>query len=85
MKAVVACVCVCGLTTTITIVLCPSEKNRPHVTGSWPRAISALVALSIALSHAEEKEYDQQDPLSWDESFVDCIKRWDQQTRTAVP
>jgi hypothetical protein len=39
----------CRLTTTITIVLWPSEKNNPHVTGSWPRLINPRVALSIAL------------------------------------
>ena len=33
----------------MTIVLCPSEKNRPHVTGNCPSPIRPLVALSIAL------------------------------------
>ena len=37
------------LTTTITMVLCPREKNRPQVTGSWPRLMRLRVALSIAL------------------------------------
>ena len=36
------------LTIMMTIVLCPSEKKRPHVTGS-PSLIRLLVALSIAL------------------------------------
>ncbi len=36
-------------TTTMTIVLCPKEKNSPHVTGSWPILIRLRVALSIAL------------------------------------
>ncbi len=36
-------------TTTITIVLCPREKNKPQVTGSWPRLMRLRVALSIAL------------------------------------
>ena len=38
------------LTTTITMVLCPSEKNRPQVTGSCPRLMRPLVALSMALA-----------------------------------
>ena len=33
----------------MTIVLCPNEKNNPHVTGSWPILIRLRVALSIAL------------------------------------
>ena len=33
----------------MTIVLCPSEKKRPHVTGNCPSLIRPLVALSIAL------------------------------------
>jgi len=38
-----------GHTTIITIVLWPSEKYKPQVTGSWPMWIKLLVALSIAL------------------------------------
>jgi hypothetical protein len=34
----------------MTIVLCPSEKKRPHVTDNCPSPIRPLVALSIALS-----------------------------------
>ena len=33
----------------MTIVLCPSEKKRPHVTDICPSPIRPLVALSIAL------------------------------------
>jgi hypothetical protein len=33
----------------MTIVLCPSEKKRPHVTDNCPSPIRPLVALSIAL------------------------------------
>lgn len=35
---------------TMTIVLCPSEKKRPHVTDNCPSPMRPLVALSIALS-----------------------------------
>ena len=37
------------------MVLCPREKNRPQVTGNWPRLRSPRVALSIALqrNHVE--------------------------------
>ena len=34
----------------MTIVLCPSEKKSPQVTGSWPMLMRARVALSIALA-----------------------------------
>ena len=33
----------------MTIVLCPREKKRPHVTDNCPSPIRPLVALSIAL------------------------------------
>lgn len=33
----------------ITMVECPSEKNKPQVTGTCPSCISPRVALSIAL------------------------------------
>jgi len=35
--------------TTMTMVLCPREKNSPQVTGSCPEPIKDLVALSMAL------------------------------------
>lgn len=41
-----------GRTTTMTIVLCPREKNSPHVTGSCPRLMRPRVALSIALDES---------------------------------
>lgn len=37
------------LTIMMTIVLCPSEKKRPHVTDNCPSPIRPRVALSIAL------------------------------------
>lgn len=41
------------LTTTITMVLWPSEKKRPHVTGSCPMLMRFRVALSMALRRAQ--------------------------------
>jgi len=41
------------LTMTMTMVLCPREKKRPHVTGNCPSPIKPLVALSIALSSSK--------------------------------
>jgi hypothetical protein len=38
----------------MTIVLCPSEKKRPHVTDNCPSPIRPLVALSIALFKFKE-------------------------------
>lgn len=46
------------LTTTITIVLCPSEKNRPQVTGSCPMLMRVRVALSIALPGGRSQATD---------------------------